>query len=59
MEVRGQPHALTALPQGEDSDTHRTGGCMSPRAILDVWEKNNSCGTTEMQTLNRPAGSIL
>jgi len=59
MEVRGQRYALTALPQGKDSDTHWIGGCMSPRAVLDIWEKNNFCGTTEMQTPDRPAGSIL
>jgi hypothetical protein len=59
MEVIGQHHALTALPQGKDSDTHWTGGCMNPKAILDVCEKNNSCGTTEMQTPDRPGGSIL
>jgi len=39
MEVNGQNHALAALPPGNNTSTHRIGGCEGPRARLDVLEK--------------------
>jgi hypothetical protein len=40
MGVGGKHHVATALPPGKRPVVHRIGGCVGPRAGLDVCEKS-------------------
>jgi hypothetical protein len=40
MGMGGQNHAPAALPPGKRAGTHFTGGCVGPRAGLDVCGKS-------------------
>jgi hypothetical protein len=51
MDVSGQLHTPAALPPGKEPDTHRIGGWVGPRAILDAVVKRKIPSPTGNQTV--------
>jgi hypothetical protein len=55
MEVSGQRHASSALYPRKNPHTLWIGGCVNPRADLDVLEKRNISAFTKIRAPDRLA----
>jgi len=54
MEVNGQHQTSVVLSPGRKAVAHGRGGCVGPRAILNVLEEKKSLVSIEIRTLYCP-----
>jgi hypothetical protein len=57
--MSGKLQASAALSPGNNPVIHGLGRCVGPTAVLDDSEKKRSVAPVEIQTLHRPARSLV